>query len=72
MEGVLFVAKFEELLEVPPGRFALDAALEAIPEWNSMAILSFIMMADEDFGVSPSPKAIKDCKTVADLLALVY
>jgi hypothetical protein len=67
---VQFLNKIEDLLEIGTNTIALTTLLADIPSWNSMAILGFMAMADEDLGTSPSPKAIAACRTVADLMAL--
>jgi acyl carrier protein len=65
-----FMNKLEELLEIDANTLVMTTLLADVREWNSMAVLAFIAMADEDFGTSPSPKAIAACTTVADLMAL--
>ncbi len=65
-----FTNKIEELLELSANTLVMTTRLTDILEWNSMAVLAFMAMADEDFGTSPSPKAIAACVTVADLMAL--
>jgi hypothetical protein len=45
--------------------------LRTATESDSMAILLFITLADESFGVTLSPKGIMACKTIDDLFDLV-
>lgn len=70
MDEAQFLNRLEEVMELDPGSLKRDTPLADIPAWDSMAILGFIAMTDETFGVSPSPKAIAGCATVADLLAI--
>ena len=65
-----FIREFEDLVEVEPGSLQVTNLLADISGWDSMAILGFIAFADEKFGVSPSPKMITGCITLADLLAI--
>ena len=40
-------------------------------DWNSLASVSFIALADEHLGLELDAKALAKCKTVADLVGLV-
>jgi acyl carrier protein len=71
MDAAAFVRKFENLLELDENSILVTTALADVPAWDSMAVLAFLDMADEEFGATPSPKAIAGCRTVQDLLALV-
>ncbi len=66
-------AFYEGLAEV----FEIDAA-EIAPEfdlvahnWDSLAIVSTIALADDCFGVLLNGQALGNCRTVADLEALI-
>ena len=39
--------------------------------WDSLAIVSTIALADDCFGVMLDGKALRDCKTIADIEALI-
>ena len=71
MDKAEFLRNLEDLIEADPGSLSEGAVLADTPGWDSMAIMGFISFADEDLGAAPAPKAIKDCRTVADLMALV-
>jgi acyl carrier protein len=66
-----FFEKLDELLELPAGTIQPDAALSDIVEWDSVAVISFIALADSDYGVTVPPQRIAECRTVDDLAALV-
>ena len=56
-----------QILEVPEGSLTGDEKLADLQEWNSMAMMSFIAFADEDFNKILSPRQFVGCQTVNDL-----
>ncbi len=66
-----FHTKLDEVMEVAPGTVSGGQRLEELENWDSVAVLSFIAMADRDYGVRLSPKALAAARTVDDLLRLV-
>ncbi len=71
MDRQEFLARLDELLELPAGTLKGPELLGSLDEWDSLAVLSFIAMADEKFGRTFASKAIVACKTVDDLAKLV-
>jgi hypothetical protein len=61
----------EELLEQPDGALNGPEGLDTLEQWNSMAMIGFIALVDENFGVTLSPRKFVNCVTVDDLLKLV-
>jgi hypothetical protein len=61
----------EELLEQPDGALKGPEALDTLEQWNSMAMIGFIALVDENLGVTLSPRKFVNCTTVDDLLKLV-
>lgn len=59
----------EETLEVDEGSLTSDMELDDIDEFNSMAVLSLIVMLEDEFGKKITGKEIKRYTTVADILA---
>lgn len=67
-----FLKLIEEIVEEPAGSLSGSEKLrEQVAGWNSLAVVSFIAMVDEQFEVMLSPKAIVDCRTVDDLVKLL-
>jgi acyl carrier protein len=64
-----FLQSLDDLLEVPPGTLTGAEHLENLENWNSMAMIGFIALADKT-GVRVSPPQIAASTTVADLLTL--
>ena len=61
----------EETLEVAPNSLTLDTSLSTLEEWNSMTILSVMVMLEDDYEVFVSGDELKACKTVSQLAELI-
>lgn len=66
-----FLKLLDELMELDTGTLKGDELLTNLPRWDSLALIGFIALLDEHFGVSVPATKINECKTVADLMALV-
>jgi acyl carrier protein len=66
-----FLSKLDELLELPSGTIRSGAVLADLEAWDSVAVISFIAMADSEYGATVPPKRIAECHTVDDLAALL-
>jgi acyl carrier protein len=71
MDRSAFYLEVEELLELPRGSLAGDQPLKELEEWDSLANISFIALADSTYGVILQPKKIEACLTVGDLANLI-
>jgi acyl carrier protein len=65
-----FLKLIDELLEVSPGTLSGSEWLGAVG-WDSLAIIGFMALCDDQFGLQVSPLEIKGCETPDDLFALV-
>lgn len=65
-----FIADLAEMMETDAKGITLESALADLV-WDSMAVVSFIAMADAKYGKSVSATHLRDAKTVADLFVLV-
>jgi len=66
-----FLLLLDELLELEPGTLKGSETLESLEDWNSLAVISFMALVDEHFGVSLQPRQIAGCSTIADLVGLL-
>lgn len=71
MEKARKIELLAEILDVEPEEVKEDMELTEAGEWDSMAILSFIAMMDEEFGKEINGKTVKDLVKVSDALALM-
>jgi len=71
-ELAAFVEQFVVAVDFQnPVSVAGDTKLADLPEWDSLAALGVIVMCDTDHGVTITGNDLKDCATVADILAKV-
>jgi acyl carrier protein len=66
-----FIHELETMLELPEGSLTAEMALADIPEWDSLAVISFIAVVDEHFGAAVEGEKLAAAVTVADLIVLV-
>lgn len=65
-----FYRKMEQLLNAPEGSVKGDQELQTLKNWDSLTILEFMVLADNDFKSDVQPADITKCRTVDDLLRL--
>ena len=71
MENNEFLLLLDELLELEPGTVKGSETLDSFEGWNSLAVISFMALVDEHFGISVQPRQIAACTTVSDLMGLL-
>ena len=71
MERTEFLLSLDELLELEPGSVKGSETLDSLEGWNSLAVISFMALVDEHFGISLQPRQIAACSTIADLVGLL-
>ena len=62
------IAMLEDMLELDGGFLKPEMELSAIPEYDSMAKLSLIVMMDDEIGKKLTGEDIQGFKTVQDIL----
>jgi acyl carrier protein len=58
----------EDALELEENTLKEDTLLDAIPEYDSMARLTLIVLCDDEFNKKLSGEQIREFKTVKDIL----
>jgi len=71
MDEKTFVTDIEELLEVDAGSLTATVDLTSLEQWDSLAFVSFLAMADSNYGAKVAPTELRACKTIGDLMKLV-
>lgn len=61
----------EDMMELEAGTLTPETVLGNLEEWDSIALLSFIALVDDEFDKIIKGSVVKEQKTVADLLALM-
>ena len=62
-----FLSSFEKELEVKKGTFKESKFLDKIPQWDSLAIMTFISFANKRLKKNVNPDSLSKCKTAGDL-----
>jgi len=65
-----FLASLAEMLELDPSQVTETSLLKDLPNWDSMAIVSFIALADSELNTLVRASELVKCQTVADLIKL--
>ncbi len=60
-----------EILDVEPDEIEENMELRAVGDWDSLAILSFIVMMAEEYDKEVSGDTVKSLVTVSDAFALM-
>ncbi|ABO23196.1 acyl carrier protein [Shewanella loihica] len=66
-----FLNALEEILELDENTLKGDEVLMDIEQWDSLAFLSIIAMADEHFDIVIQGDKLEEINTVGDLVGLV-
>jgi len=60
-----------EAMDVEINMLTLDTKLEDLEEWDSIALISFMAMMDDEFDKIIKGSVVKEQKTVGELVALM-
>ena len=65
------IPMLEEMMELDEGTLTPDTVLADLEEWDSIAVISFIVLVDDEFNKIIKGSQIKEFKTIADTLAVM-
>lgn len=65
-----FLESLAEAIELPPNVIKKDTKLSSI-NWDSLAVISCIALADEYFEVMLSGEDLTDANTIEDILTMI-
>lgn len=71
MERSEFLNLLDELLNLEEGTMKDFSPLDSIEEWDSLAIIALMAIADERLGVHLQARCVAECKTVTELMDLL-
>jgi acyl carrier protein len=63
--------QLDEVMELPAGTLDGSEALADLENWDSLAMMNFIALASDQYGLTLSPRQISGCASVADLQRLM-
>ena len=61
----------EEMLELDAGTLTPETLLSDLEEWDSIAVISFIALMDDEFDKLVKGKDIKEKETIGDIMDLM-
>lgn len=70
MTKLEFLLEMDNVLDLPPGTLRGHEKLDDLNNWDSTALITMMVLAENNNNVHISPVEIVTCSTVADLLRL--
>jgi acyl carrier protein len=70
MNKETFLHKLDEVMSLPKGTIQGDESLGAIKGWDSVALMSFIALLDEELEIRVTGKQVMQCQTISELVTL--
>ena len=61
----------EEIVEAEPNTLTGEERLEDLESWDSLAVVNFIAVVDENFGLTLEPAKIMKSETINQLILLL-
>jgi len=71
MKKQLFLNKICEILEIDINSLVGDESLDSLDNWDSLAVISFIALADEELSIIVDADKLSSAESISDLLSLV-
>ena len=65
-----FLANFADILEVSPDSISLDTQLDSLANWDSINVLTYMMMVDEKLSKQVDPEKVASAQAVSDLYTI--
>ena len=66
-----FTHEFAEMLGIDPAQLLPETDLASLPEWDSVAYLSAMVLIDDKLAIAIRPDIISSARTFADILAAI-
>lgn len=71
MDTKIVLQEIEEVVDMELGSLRGNESLDDLPNWDSLAFLSFLAMAESRFGVKVAPETLRAARSVTDLYAIL-
>lgn len=67
-----FISKFAEAIDAEaPEELTVSTQFRKLGEWNSLAVLSVIVLLDEEYGVQIESTQFKQLQTIGDIISYI-
>jgi len=70
MKKETFLHKLDDVMSLPKGTIQGDESLGALKGWDSVALMSFIALLDEELEIRVTGKQVMQCQTISELVTL--
>lgn len=67
-----FTRHFAEMLGIDPSLLAPETELASLPEWDSVAYLSAMVLIDEELSLTVRPDVITSARTFSEILSALH
>lgn len=71
METAAFLAELAELIEADKSELTDSYSLAENENWDSLALISVVVMFDEHFHLTVANDELRKCMTIGDLVTLI-
>lgn len=71
MELNSFLRLTEEIMQKPNNSVDADTLVTEIPEWDSLALITMISLAEAEFGHTPDLDQLQEAKTLGEMFRLL-
>ncbi len=61
----------EDMMDQDPGTLHPETVLNELGAWDSVALISFMALVDDEFGKELPAETVREQRTVADLMSLM-
>lgn len=65
-----FIAKLDELMQLPKGTLQGNEHLEGLQSWDSITVMGYIALVNGTLKKRVAGKDVTSCKTVGELVSL--
>ncbi len=62
-----FLNNFEDSLEIDNNSLTLETNFKELPEWDSLGLLNFMAMLEDEYGIQISRKQLDEFITLQDV-----
>lgn len=66
-----FIELFAGVVEENPADITPESELSSFPAWDSLGLVTFLAVTDQEYKKQISAQQVRDAKTVSDLYSLV-
>lgn len=66
-----FASRFAEIVSIDPEMLTPQLEMNSIPGWDSVTLLSAMVLIDSELGLTIRPESLSQARTFGDILAAI-